>query len=113
MLEEEITLSEMLDDPIFHELLTADRISRDDFEGFITLAIARHFEQLAQVEIQAKRRSRTLPYVISEETYQFPEIDNAGPTRFSRWPCCGTVASPRLQCLHTGGSPLFSLDLRL
>lgn len=44
MIENELTLSEMLDDPIFQQLLASDRISRVDFEDFILTEVVRHLD---------------------------------------------------------------------
>lgn len=55
MNDDEITLSEMLEDPIFHQLLASDHISISEFRNFIALEIDRHSETMAQREIDLER----------------------------------------------------------
>lgn len=107
MFEEEPTLSEMLEDPIFLQLLASDRITQVEFRRFWAVETARHERGVAEVVAEhlegpvkiASNANVELDAVIrAEGGCPWPEFQEYGRS---------------LPCRMRVAVPVFSLDLRI
>lgn len=110
MNDEEISLSEMLEDPIFHQLLASDHISITEFKSFIALEIDCHRKAMAQRQVDLEKAHI--------EHLALPKPSEAAPPKIdlhsaSSRPGLVVSSGSRLHARHILRSPMLPLDLRI
>lgn len=112
MNDDEITLSEMLEDPIFHQLLAADGIPIAEFKSFIALEVDRRSEASA---LRAQELERTHPVHIDPVVAVQLNVPGKADVQHlqSLWPSFINFGWPRFHLAHPARSTTLALDLRI